>query len=314
MLDSLSGNTGIGECALLPGLSADDREGYEAKINEVCHAICHAIPLPDLTEWPSIRFGVEMALQDLEQQGQGVLFPTPFTRGDEGIEINGLVWMNTPIKMGEEIEKKLAEGYTCIKLKIGAEDWAEELRLLEGIRRNFPVSKVTIRVDANGAFSPQSAPKKLEQLAAFGIHSIEQPIKAGQWNEMAMLAATSPVPVALDEELIGLYHPEECERVLYTIRPQYIILKPSLLGGFAMSDHWISMASKYNAGWWLTSALESNIGLSAIAQYCAIKKPNLPQGLGTGSLFYNNFASPLKVNSGYLYYQPEKAWNYDRIT
>ncbi len=311
--DTLSGNTGIGECGLLPGLSADHREGYEAKVHEVCGAIGNNSPLPDLTEWPSIRFGVEMALLDLKNPQAGVLMPSSFTNGEAGVEINGLVWMNIPAEMARQIDEKLAEGYTCIKLKIGAVNWHDELRLIDGIRKRFSPEQVTIRVDANGAFTPAEAPGKLKQLSQFNIHSIEQPISAGQWGHMAELSANSPVPVALDEELIGFFHPDECERLMEKIRPQYVVLKPSLVGGFAMSDVWINLAEKYGVGWWLTSALESNIGLSAIAQYCASKPINMPQGLGTGMLFYNNFDSPLKISNGRLFYRPEFPWSYDQL-
>jgi L-alanine-DL-glutamate epimerase-like enolase superfamily enzyme len=311
--DTLSGNTGIGECGLLPGLSADDRAGYEARVQEVCDAINQNAPIPDLVEWPSIRFGLEMALLDLDNPATGVLIPSPFTRGESGININGLVWMNTPAEMAVQIDQKLAEGYTCIKLKIGAVNWSDELNLIEGIRKRYTAEQITIRVDANGAFAPGVAPAKLKQLSAFDIHSIEQPIRAGQWEQLADLSVNSPIPIALDEELIGCYHPDECERLIDAIRPQYVVLKPSLIGGFAMSDLWINLASQYSAGWWITSALESNVGLSAIAQYCASKPLNMPQGLGTGVLFYNNFDGPLKISKGSLYYHPELRWNYDHL-
>lgn len=304
--DSESGNTGIGECSVLAGLSIDDRPGY----SEVLERVCREINLPFdehlelLTEWPSIRFGYECAMLSLPGSG-GIIFNTPFTRGEEPIPINGLVWMGDFRTMLSQIEEKLADGYKVIKLKVGAIDFEKEIELLKFIRSRFTEEEVTIRLDANGAFTPGEALDKLNRLSAYGIHSIEQPIRAGQPDAMAQLCSRSPVPVALDEELIGHYNPGERMKLLKAIMPQYIILKPSLLGGFTASNQWIETARELGIGYWITSALESNIGLNAIAQYTSsVETLGLPQGLGTGGLFVENFDSPLRLIKGELWYRP----------
>ena len=298
----------VGECGLLPGLSIDDREGYEEVLNHVVSALINENKFPDLSLWPSIQCGLETL--DLHREGGSFqhLFNTPFSSGESGIEINGLVWMDKAERMFEELNSKLETGYTCVKLKIGAIDFNDEINLLKHIRKHYRASDVEIRVDANGAFTANDAYPKLLQLAELDIHSIEQPIKAGQWDEMAGLCAKTPLPIALDEELIGLNTSADRRKMMETIKPQAIILKPSLIGGFKRSDEWIDLAEKCGAFWWATSALESNVGLNAIAQYAASKTPDIPQGLGTGMLYTNNISSPLEIRKNKLFYNPDKTW------
>ncbi len=306
--DEASANMFIGECGLLPSLSIDDVSGYENMLDEVVAHLKGDVPLPNLKDWPSIQCGLEIL--NLHKNGGSFqkLFESPFSSGDEGIEINGLVWMDKAEKMFEELSSKLKTGYTCVKLKIGAINFTDELNLLRYIRKHYGADEVVIRVDANGGFTPDGALEKLEQLAALDIHSIEQPIKQGQWQEMAALCEKTPIPIALDEELIGLATSAERQKMIETIKPQAIILKPSLIGGFKISDEWIALADKNGAFWWGTSALESNIGLNAIAQYTASKKPTIAQGLGTGMLYTNNIASPLEIRKNRLFYNPELDW------
>lgn len=301
---------GIGECSLLSGLSYDDRPEYEDQLERLCTAINTQKQLPNLVEWPSIRFGYEMALLSLQSTTSFDLFPSKFTRGENAIAINGLVWMGESEFMQQQIETLLNKGFNCIKLKIGAIDFEEELRLIASIRNRFDSARISIRVDANGAFSPEEALHKLDQLSQYELHSIEQPIAAGQWEKMKKLCAETPIPIALDEELIGVHNEEDQKQMLSQIAPQYIILKPSLVGGFAASDRWIRLAEERNIEWWATSALESNIGLNAIAQWTFNKKVSLPQGLGTGSLFTNNIESPLEIKNGYLTCETSKNWNF----
>lgn len=304
---------GIGECGILRGLSIDDRPDYEEKLKWVCNNIHlgEETLWDELTEFPSIQFGIEMAFRSLKSKTPYLLFPSAFTEKQESITINGLVWMGEKEFMKEQIEQKLKQGFNCIKLKIGAIDFDKELELLAYIRSNFDAETIEIRVDANGAFSVDEALSKLEQLSKYHIHSIEQPIKQGQVNEMAQLCKTSPIPIALDEELIGVFGYENKKTLLEKIQPQYIILKPSLVGGYKGSDEWISLAKQNNIGWWVTSALESNIGLNAIAQWTFTKNSPMPQGLGTGALYTNNFPSPLEVKNGKLSYIAEGEWVVD---
>lgn len=306
-----NGKTGIGECGLLRGLSIDDRPDYEEKLQWVCDNIhLGEKTLWDaLIEFPSIQFGVETAFRSLAAENKYEIFPSEFTEGSASISINGLVWMGDEGYMKQQIEEKLEQGFSCIKLKIGAIDFEKELGLLRFIRSNFTPEKIEIRVDANGAFNSNEALNKLSQLNEFQLHSIEQPIKKDQYDSMADLCKITPLPIALDEELIGVFSVADKENLLRKIRPQFIILKPSLVGGFRGSDEWIALAEKYNVGWWITSALESNIGLNAIAQYTFIKNNPMPQGLGTGSLYTNNFDSPLEVKNGRLHYNPELDWD-----
>ncbi len=295
---------GIGECAVFKGLSADDRPDYEEKLQWLCDHIDldKAFLLNELIEFPSIQFGLEQALLSFKSKDNFELFPSDFTKGNDSITINGLIWMGDRSFMQEQIKEKLKEGFTTIKLKIGAIDFKTELELLKSIRNEFSANEIELRVDANGTFQPKEALEKLKQLSDFQLHSIEQPIKAGQWDEMAKLCDTTPLDIALDEELIGIFKRSDKEKMLQRIKPQYIILKPSLIGGFHGTDEWIELANKYGIGWWITSALESNIGLNAIAQYTYIQRNKLPQGLGTGGLFTNNSISPLTVKNGELFY------------
>lgn len=307
--NSDTASVGVGECGLLPGLSYDDRAGYEEKLNAAVKAWKANAPLPDLTEWPSIRFGFETALRHLESKDFSNIYPSQFSKGKVGIPINGLIWMNTYEVMREELNQKLAAGYRCIKIKIGAVDFEDELALIRQIRKKYSAEDVTIRVDANGAFSPEEAMQKLDKLAELDLHSIEQPLKAGQWQAMEKLCRNTPLPIALDEELIGLNTPAERSQMMEAIKPQAVILKPSLVGGFSVCDEWIELCENHNAFWWATSALESNIGLNAIAQYTATKDPKIPQGLGTGQLYANNFDSPLEIQGDKIYYNPAKPWH-----
>ena len=308
-------NFGIGECGILRTLSIDDRPDYEEKLKWTCQNI--HLPkdelLAELVEFPSIQFGVEMALLSLQSQDPFQLFPSAFTNGEKGIPINGLIWMGEEAFMHEQIQQKLEQGFSCIKLKIGAIDFDKEIALLQSIRKKYSASEIELRVDANGAFQPQEALQKLQRLSELDLHSIEQPIKQGQFSEMAKLCAKTPLPIALDEELIGVFSVTKKEELLQTIQPQYIILKPSLIGGFKGTQEWIDLAEKQNIGWWITSALESNIGLNAISQFTFMQDSNMPQGLGTGSLYTNNIESPLMVKGEYITYAPEKTWDVNSI-
>jgi o-succinylbenzoate synthase len=301
---------GVGECSLFRGLSYDDVSDYELKLQWLCDNINQNkdFLLQELIEFPSIQFGLEQALFSFKNSDTFSLFPSKFTRGEDSISINGLIWMGDISFMQKQIKEKLATGFTTIKLKIGAIDFQAELNLLKAIRKEFSANEIELRVDANGAFSPKEALEKLKRLSDFDLHSIEQPIKAGQIEEMADLCAITPLPIALDEELIGILNVSEKERLIEKIKPQFIILKPSLIGGFNGTDEWIQIAKKQQIGWWITSALESNIGLNAISQYTYTKKTKIPQGLGTGSLFTNNITSPLEVKNGALYYSQKQKW------
>ncbi len=289
---------GIGECSIIPGLSPDfsDFRTYEAKLNDVASNISQ-----DLTDWPSIKFGVETALLDLKNGGRQKLFNNRFTRGEEKIPINGLIWMGDEGFMREQIEEKIELGFDTIKMKIGAIDFEVEMTLLSSIRKRFSSDQMTLRVDANGAFTAQNALAKLQRLAECDIHSIEQPVAPGQWQIMRSLCEETPLDIALDEELIGVHATKEKCALLDTIKPQYIILKPSLHGGFSGSREWIKLAEDRSIPWWMTSALESNIGLNAICQFAGEFDNELPQGLGTGSLYENNIESDLTVENGMIY-------------
>ncbi len=307
------GEKGIGECGILRGLSIDDRPNYEDKLKWVCENINLGLVtlVSELVEFPSIQFGLETAFISIESNDQFQLFPSAFTKGFDSIPINGLVWMGNEDFMQTQIKEKINAGFDCIKLKIGAIDFQAELDILKSIRKEFSVSDIELRVDANGAFSAEEALEKLKQLSDYQLHSIEQPIKSKQFEAMAKLCETTPLPIALDEELIGVFSIEEKQKLLQAIKPQYIILKPSLVGGFTGSQQWINTAENLNIKWWITSALESNIGLNAIAQWTYTLKNTMPQGLGTGSLFTNNFRSPLHVKNGTLHYDNKKNWNYN---
>lgn len=304
-------NEGVGECGLFRGLSVDDREDYEEKLQWLCDNVDleAQLLLKELSEFPSIQFGLEQALLSLKSKDKFELFPSKFSKGQDSIPINGLIWMGSESFMKEQIKEKLKTGFTTIKMKIGAIDFKSELELLKSIRKEFSKSEIELRVDANGAFDPKSALEKLKRLSEYEIHSIEQPIRQGQWQEMARLCEETPLPIALDEELIGIFDVTKKEELLLTVNPQFIILKPSLVGGINGSNEWINLSNSHNVAWWITSALESNIGLNAIAQYTYSLDVSLPQGLGTGSLFTNNVESPLEVKNGSLLYNTSKKWN-----
>ena len=300
-----NGNTGIGECAPLPGLSLDNFDQIESKLSEICNDPNSFLnDLSQLSDFPSIRFGFEMANLDLKNDGGQNYF------GDfNSIDINGLIWMGDSDYMMHQVEKKLEEGWKCIKMKIGALDFQKELEILKSIRNRFSKNELELRVDANGAFSKNDVNEKLEKLAEFDLHSIEQPIQPGQWDLLADLCQTSSIPIALDEELIPLVNEEDRIKILDKVKPQYLVLKPSLLGGFSESEKWIKLAKERNIRWWITSALESNIGLNAISQWTEKMNPNGFQGLGTGQLFTNNIPSPLKVKSGILSKENSEIWD-----
>ena len=308
-----NGKKGIGECGILRGLSIDDRDDYEEKLIWTCQNIHKKKKKlwDELIEFPSIQFGIEMAFQSLNSENPFVIFPSDFTNSSKSIAINGLVWMGDEQFMKEQIEEKLAQGFTCIKLKIGAIDFQKELDLLRFIRQNFDAKTIEIRVDANGAFSENLALSKLNQLAGYELHSIEQPIAKNHTDTMSELCKITPIPIALDEELIGVFSLEEKEQLLQKIKPQYIILKPSFIGGFRGTKQWIDLAEKNNIGWWITSALESNVGLNAIAQFTFLQNNKMPQGLGTGSLYTNNFDCPLEVSNGQLWYRNDLSWDFN---
>ncbi len=312
---------GLGEAAPLKGLSIDDFPNYQDILQGACDTF-NGLDL-EVFEWniniilaqliddrlPSIKFGFETALLDYMNGGKRVIFDNNFVKSEKAININGLVWMGSKAFMMEQVEEKISAGFDTIKMKIGAINFDEELSILASIRERFSPEKITLRVDANGAFSPEEASEKLSQLAHYQIHSIEQPIKQKQADAMVALCQSSPIPIALDEELIGITDYVQKMQMLKKIKPQFIILKPTLLGGLQHCREWIEIASRLQIGWWLTSALESNIGLNAIAQFAAEYKNTLPQGLGTGSLYHNNIESPLNVNAGKLHYEALQAWD-----
>lgn len=315
------GVTGRGECGPLKGLSVDDLPDFEEILTAFCTnfnglelevfpynlQIIVSQLVPD--HLPALRFGLETALLDFLNGGVATIFKNDFSEGKTRIPINGLVWMGEPEFMQAQINAKISEGYTTIKIKVGAIDFEEECRLIASIRSRFSKQDIALRLDANGAFSPDDALDKLKVLAAFDIHSIEQPIRQGNWLDMAKLVRESPIEIALDEELIGIWGYRDKQTLLKTIRPQFIILKPTLLGGFQQCREWIEIASKLGICWWITSALESNIGLNAVAQFTAEFVNPLPQGLGTGQLYHNNIASGLVLENGYLNYSPNRIAN-----
>lgn len=306
---------GIGEIAPIPKLSPDAVPELEVRLDELVHHINRndEISESDLAKLPALRFGYETALKGLNSESPVLLYPSDFTDGIKGIAINGLIWMGTKEFMLRQVEEKLKAGFTCLKLKIGAIDFESEIDILRSIRNRFPAEQLEIRVDANGAFAAENALFILEKLAAFQLHSIEQPIKAGQISAMHKLCAETPLPIALDEELIGITDNAEKAMLLDEIRPQYIILKPTLVGGISAAKEWISLADERGIGWWVTSALESNIGLNAIAQWTATLRTSNFQGLGTGALFANNIESPLYVSNGYINYDPNRNWKLDLL-
>lgn len=294
---------GIGEAAIFEGLSPEADERYFYKMVELVTNVKLGIPT-DLSHFPSIQAGFEQAILDYSSGCRGIYFDSPFTRGEKSITINGLVWMGDFQEMMSRLESKLEDGFKCIKIKIGAIDWIKELDLLRAIRQRYDENVVEIRVDANGAFSEENVMQKLDQLAPFRIHSIEQPIRQGQPDLLRKVCEDSPIPIALDEELIGKFTMDDKIRLLNDVTPHYLVLKPSLIGGFSGAEEWISLATERKIGWWVTSALESNIGLNALAQWVATLDNKLPQGLGTGGLFTNNFFSPIYLEQDQLKYNP----------
>lgn len=294
---------GIGECALFRGLSAEDMPDYENILSESCRSFTEFLP-----EMSSIRIGFETALADLKNGGQRNVFPSRWQAGEKGIKINGLIWMGDKATMTERVKEKIGRGFKILKLKIGGIDFEEELSILKAIRNKFGEDELELRLDANGSFTPDNAMYRLESLSRYGIHSIEQPIAAGQPDLMRKLCQDSPIDIALDEELIGFRSDTEMANILEEIRPRYIILKPSLCGGFERADAWIETAMRSGIDWWATSALESNIGLNAIAQWVAGKDNPLAQGLGTGELYDNNIESPIEMKSDELVYSPKNNW------
>lgn len=308
-----AGNTGIGECAMFRGLSCDDTPEYEGVLKYACKNIKnYRKTLRNyLTNYPSIKFGIETALNDLENGSKRKIFDSPFYSAEKPIPINGLIWMGSFDYMKSQVDQKIEAGYNCIKIKIGAIDFSKEVEIIEYLRKKS--SECEIRLDANGAFTYEEAKEMIDKLKKFNIHSIEQPIKQKQYDKMSKLCAESPIKIALDEELIGLHVPNDRKKMLETIKPHYIILKPSLIGGFYDCDKWIKLAEQYKCGWWITSALESNIGLNAIAQYTSTLNNNMPQGLGTGQLYSNNIESPLEIDKTNLIYKNSQIWNVEEI-
>ncbi|SFT37514.1 o-succinylbenzoate synthase [Algoriphagus locisalis] len=308
---------GWGEAAPLVKLSLDDREDFEGILGKTLSEMCQVAFVEDEIEvlnqlkelipfeLPSIRFALEAAILDLKNGGQKKVLGNDFFEGNKTIPINGLIWMGEKEFMLSQIKEKLSNGFNCIKMKIGAIDFQQELDLLSYIRDRFSKDQITLRVDANGAFSPEDALKKLQQLAQYGLHSIEQPIAAGNWQAMKKLCEATALPIALDEELIGVRNKAE---LLDKIQPQHIILKPTLLGGILETKEWIKLAEERNIGWWMTSALESNIGLNAVAQLADSLAATIPQGLGTGKLYENNLHSPLEIDQGHIRYNSEIVW------
>ena len=302
--DIKNGKQGIGEASPLSLLSLDDVPNYQLILKKKLDEFCQVGSLDHLSlaAYPSIRFGIETALLNMSADSEGVIFNTDFTARKKAIPVNGLVWMNDSPTMYKEAIEKIQAGFNVIKIKVGALDFDEECRLLEKIRKQFSAFKITLRVDANGAFDAEDALEKLNELKRFELHSIEQPIAAGQWDWMQKFCAESPVDIALDEELIGVNVFEQADKMIKHIKPSYLILKPNLVGGLSISDQWITFAHKHHVGWWATSALESNVGLNAIAQWVSTYQNPLHQGLGTGSLFSNNFSSRLKMEQGHMRY------------
>lgn len=304
--DKYPGRKGIGECAPLPDLSCDARPDYEKTLRAICNITESKgeIDYQMLRPYPSMLFGLETAMLNLER-GSDMLFDTPFGNGEEGIPFNGLVWMGNFDEMLSRLHEKIKQGFKCVKLKIGAIDFNKEMELVKEIRRNFTKEQIELRVDANGGFTPDNVLSHLETLAKYDIHSIEQPIRQHQWKQMAMICKESPLPIALDEELIGVNIKAMKEELLDTIKPHYIVLKPSLHGGMQGTREWIDMANSRNIKSWITSALESNVGLNAIAHLTADiygSGITFPQGLGTGQLFTDNIDMPIKIKDNAIWF------------
>ncbi|MEZ4901494.1 MAG: o-succinylbenzoate synthase [Spirosomataceae bacterium] len=316
---------GLGECSPLQGLSIDDRPDFESHLQQICQEFnrldleIYIWNIPIIieqligNEWPSIRFGFESAMLDYLHGCQSRIFSNDFIHNERRLAINGLVWMGSREAMLQQVEEKIEAGFNTLKLKIGAIDFEQECAILAHIRSHFTAREIMLRVDANGAFNATNVWERLLRLSTYDIHSIEQPIRPKQLDLMAELCETSPVAIALDEELIGGFDYAEKRRLLKHIKPQYVILKPTLLGGFEATREWIETAQRLDIGWWITSALESNIGLNAIAQFTAEFDNPLPQGLGTGQLYENNIDSPLTVENGCLYYNKQEPWDFSKL-
>lgn len=298
---------GWGEFAPLDGLSIEGSEFHD-DIKMLLHGHVSVSQLKPLLNYPSVRFGIEAADLDLCNGGHRIWFPGPFNEGEESVPINGLIWMGDKSYMLQQIRQKLTDGYPCLKLKIGGIDFTDEVKLLTFIRKEFSPQELELRLDANGSFTPDAAEERLKILSNFDIHSIEQPIRAGQWETMASLCENSPIPIALDEELIGIRTKKEKQNLLETIRPQHLIFKPSLIGGLKETMDYIELCNHSGTGWWITSALESNVGLNILAQFCAHQRVKVVQGLGTGKLFKNNIPSPLQEENGMIFANPQKKW------
>jgi len=302
---------GVGECSLIKGLSPDPVTGFEKKLEEICAEIKSGFEVLEkkLNDFPAILFGLETAFNSFYSKNPFVFTNSKLQNGKDHININGLIWMGKKSFMQDQIKEKIESGFNCIKIKVGSLDFNQECDILKNIRSKYSSDDIEIRLDANGAFSFKSAIKKLKILSGFGIHSIEQPIGVNQWEEMAFLCKNSPIKIALDEELIGLNSALEGEKMLKKICPQFIIIKPSLLGGIKKSESWIKLAESQKIKWWCTSALESNIGLNAIAQWIYSRKEMNIQGLGTGGLFTNNISCPCYISNGKLKYNPKISWD-----
>tara|TARA_B110000444_G_C18850384_1_gene605115 strand:+ start:4602 stop:5663 length:1062 start_codon:yes stop_codon:yes gene_type:complete len=303
-------NYGVGECSLIDGLSPDPINTFESKLKEVCNTINLGFDeiSKNIQKYPSILFGLEMAFISYRNSNPFNLFKSNFTKGNEFININGLIWMGEKSFMKSQIKDKIENGFNCLKIKIGGINFSEELNILKSIRSEYTDKDLEIRLDANGSFKPKTTLNKLNELSKYKIHSIEQPIQVKQWDEMARICEKSPVDIALDEELIGIYDIQEQKKLLSEIKPHYLIIKPSLIGGLKKSEIWIELAKSYEIKWWVTSALESNVGLNCISQWVFNKRTSLRQGLGTGMLYSNNIESPLFIEEGNIKYNPDYKW------
>jgi o-succinylbenzoate synthase len=315
ILTSKEGKTGIGEVSFIPGLSVEDPEDLEIRLDHLCKLISRGEmdPLQTLPSMPGVQFALEMAMKDMQTGGRRILYPSDFTEGLKGIPTNGLIWMGAKAFLKNQIREKMRRGFRVLKLKVGSLNFSEEVETVRWIRSEFGLGELEIRLDANGAWKADEAREKMEQLAALGIHSIEQPIAPGQLHDMAELCHDSPIPVALDEDLIGISDPADRAALLERVKPAYLILKPGLLGGFSVAAQWIALAEVYGSGWWITSALESNLGLNAISQWTFQLGASRHQGLGTGALYTNNLASPLKLTGEELWFRPKSKWNLKAI-
>ncbi len=311
--DSNSSIYGLGECGPIKGLSLDPIRLIKSKLKELTKNINHYKSI-DLDEYPCIQFGLETALLDLTNGGKKIIYNNTFSNGNLPIYINGLIWMGNKDTMLQQVKSKINQGFRCLKLKIGAINFEEEVSIIKNIRNQFNANDLELRLDANGAFNFKSVDNKLKVLSKYSIHSIEQPISPGEHKQMKKLCSSSPISIALDEELIPVNNLKLKEELISFIKPHYIILKPSLLGGLKKTKEWISVAEKYNIGWWITSALESNIGLNAISQFTAQFNNKLPQGLGTGKIYKNNIPSFLEQKGEYLKVNKNLKWDDSILT